>query len=179
MRTGWPFLAILTIVLAAKPLIAEESEHHGPALVLPANGAIVERQLTVRIGFIGHAPHGPAEDSGISFDRPAQQSVIVRIAGHESSQEAGPVLASEGTGLRLTGDHRPIGPHFALLIDAPMPAPGSNFAADANHIAFPRGIPQMTLTLDPGQHSLTLLTIDPEGNISPYPRPTATLVTVR
>ncbi len=141
---------------------------------MPVDGAIVERQFLVRIGYVGQAPHGPAEDSGISFAPAAQPANNARFYGRDQR----PTMVSDGTGLHPAGEHRS-GPHFALLIDDAMPAPGSPFTADARHIPFPRGIPQMTLTLEPGQHSLTLLTIDPEGEISPRSRASATLITVR
>jgi hypothetical protein len=58
------------------------------------------------------------------------------------------------------------GPQFILVVDAPAPAPGSAFQADAQHVTFPEGQMQMSLALPPGQHQLRLTALDREGAIS-------------
>jgi len=132
-----------------------DHERRGPTLVVPANGATVDRDFTVRIGFAGGGPHGPSEGTGIS-DGPPPDAPPPR---REMDDRTGP---SEGTGL---GEHRPRGPHFVLLIDQPALDSGAAFHADAQHVAFPAGLPQMTLSLPSGQHKLVLQTLDRDGNI--------------
>jgi len=155
---------------------AQEHEHEhdrrGPSLVAPANGATVDHQFTVRIGFAGAGPHGPAEGTGIIMDAPPPEAPPPR----PDMDDRGP---SEGTGLAPFGEHRPRGPHFVLLIDQPALESGSAFHADPQHVAFPAGIPQMTLTLPPGQHKLLLQTLDHDGNIIVRHPPETITVTVR
>ena len=131
----------------------------GPALVAPVNGATVDHQFTVRIGFAGFAgPHGPSEGTGIMMGPPPAPDGPPPPRGEHD----GP---AEGTGLAL-GEHRPHGSHFVLLVDSPALDEGAAFKPDAQHIAFPAGIPQMTVSLPPGQHNLILQTLDHDGSIS-------------
>jgi hypothetical protein len=132
----------------------------GPTLVSPANGATVDHQFTVRIGFAGFGgPRGPAEGTGITMGPPPPPEGAPPPHGDHD----GP---AEGTGLAFGGEHRPHGPHFVLLVDAPALDEGTAFKPDGQHIAFPAGIPQMTLSLPPGQHNLILQTLDRDGSIS-------------
>src|SRR5579859_2461812 len=135
-----------------------DHERPGPTLVSPANGSTVDHDFTVRIGFAGGGPRGPSEGTGINM---------------------GPPPPPEGTGPTPPGEHRPRGPHFVLLVDSPALDVGTAFKPDAQHIAFPAGIPQMTVTLPPGQHHLLLQTLDHDGAISMRHPPTSITVTVK
>jgi hypothetical protein len=144
----------------AAAAFAQQSERPGPTLIQPADGAVVDREVVVRIGFAGQGPHGPAEGTGIAFD-----GAPARFARQDGP--AGPPRGpSDGTGVSANGERNPRGPHFAMLIDLPAPLPGTPFHADARHVAFPIGIPQMTLTLAPGRHQLTLVRLDDEGAVA-------------
>lgn len=145
----------------------------GPALVTPSDGATVDHNFTVRIGFAGGGgPHGPAEGTGITMDPPPQPDGPPPPPPER--EQRGP---SEGTGLGMN-EHRH-GPHFILLVDQPALASGSAFHADAQHITFPAGLPQMNLSLSPGQHRLLLQTLDHDGNVVQRRAPEAITVTVR
>lgn len=63
-------------------------------------------------------------------------------------------------------EHHGRGPHILLVVDAPTPEPGSTIQLDATHLPFPEGQQQMTVTLAPGQHSLQLVVVDRDGNVS-------------
>ena len=134
---------------------AQEAEPHGPSLVQPADGAVVERQVTVRIGFAGRSPHGPAEGTGIDLNRAPHDWSAGSRPGSGPSEDSG-----------INAGHRQRGPHYAMLIDAPMPDPGTPFHTDSQHVTFPVGIPQMILTLPPGQHQLTLVRLNDQGAVS-------------
>jgi hypothetical protein len=134
---------------------AQESEQRGPTLVLPADGAVVDRQVTVRIGFSGRSPQGPAEGTGIEWNRTPHDWSAGNRPGNGPSDDSG-----------ISSGHHQRGPHYAMLIDTPMPEPGTPFHIDSQHVAFPVGVPQMTLTLSPGQHQLTLVRLNDQGAVS-------------
>ena len=144
----------------------------GPALVTPSDGATVDHDFTVRIGFAGGGPHGPSEGTGITMDSPPPPD------GPPPPTPGGQRGPSEGTGLGMGSDHRH-GPHFVLLVDQPALESGAAFHADAQHISFPAGLPQMTVSLPPGQHRLLLQTLDHDGNIIQRHPPEPISVTVR
>jgi hypothetical protein len=149
-----------------------DHERPGPILVSPANGSTVDHVFTVRIGFAGGGgPHGPSEGTGIVLGPPPPPD-----GGQPPRPDRdGP---AEGTGLTPGGGPQRR-PHFVLLVDAPALDSGIAFQPDAQHIAFPAGIPQMTITLPPGQHHLLLQTLDHEGSISPRHPPESIVVTVK
>ncbi|HMA49121.1 MAG TPA: DUF4399 domain-containing protein [Magnetospirillaceae bacterium] len=147
-----------------------DHERPGPTLVSPANGSMVDHEFTVRIGFAGGGgPHGPSEGTGIVMGPPQPAD-----GGPPPRPERdGP---AEGTGLTPGGGFQRR-PHFVLLVDSPALDSGSAFKPDAQHIAFPAGIPQMTVSLPPGQHHLLLQTLDHDGSISMrHPPETITVV---
>ena len=149
-----------------------DHERRGPTLVVPADGATVDHQFTVRIGFAGGGgPHGPAEGTGINDSAPPPPDALPP----PPSDQHGP---SEGTGLGPMEPHHH-GPHFVLLVDQPALDSGTPFHADAQHISFPAGLPQMTVTLPAGQHKLLLQTLDHDGNIIQRHPPEAITVTVK
>lgn len=149
-----------------------EHERRGPTLVSPADGATVEHQFTVRIGFAGGGPRGPSEGTGINEAPPPPDSMPP-----PPGPDFAPRGPSEGTGLGPIDHHH--GPHFVLLVDQPALDSGTPFHADAQHLTFPAGLPQMTVTLPPGQHRLLLQTLDHEGNIILRHPPEAITVTVK
>ena len=162
------FAAALLIGASA---LAEENRL-GPVLIQPTDGAVVDRHLTVALGFAKNSPRGPAEGTGLGPDRPPQPA-----APPPDEALSGP---SEGTGLHPGNDRRPHGPHFAVVIDLPAPEAGAAFPSDTRHVPFPPGQPKMTLTLSPGPHRLTLVTLDREGSVSRRMRPADPIsVTVR
>lgn len=150
-----------------------DHERRGPTLVVPADGATVDPAFTVRIGFAGGGPRGPAEGTGIAPDGPPPMP-DGPLTPPPNWAPRGP---SEGTGLGPS-DHRH-GPHFILLVDQPALDSGTPFHADAQHISFPAGLPQMTVTLPAGQHHLLLQALDHDGNIVQRHPPEAITVTVR
>lgn len=147
-----------------------DHERPGPTLVSPANGSTVDHQFTVRIGFAGANPHGPSEGTGIVLGPPPPLDGGPPPRGDRD----GP---AEGTG--LAPSFHPRAPHFVLLVDSPAMVSGIAFKPDAQHIAFPAGIPQMTVTLTPGEHHLLLQTLDHDGSITMRHPPEAISVTVK
>ncbi len=161
---------------SAQEMRDRDHERPGPALVAPTNGSMVDHEFTVRIGFSGGGgPRGPAEGTGITMDAPPPPP----DGGPGFRGERDDHGPSEGTGLNPGGDHHTHGPHFVLLIDSPALESGTPFKPDAQHIAFPAGIPQMTVALAQGPHHLLLQTLDHDGAISPRHPPEAILVTVK
>jgi hypothetical protein len=148
-----------------------DHERRGPVLVLPADGSTVGPQVTVRIGFAGGGPRGPSEGTGINDAPPPPDGAP------PPPPEGLPHGPSDGTGLGPP-DHRH-GPHFVLLVDQPALESGTPFHADAQHLTFPAGLPQMTVSLPPGQHRLLLQTLDHDGNIIQRHPPEAITVTVK
>jgi hypothetical protein len=65
------------------------------------------------------------------------------------------------------------------LVDQPPLESGSAFHPDAQHLSFPAGLPQMSLSLPPGQHKLLLQALDHDGNIIQRRPPEAITITVR
>jgi len=167
---------IVSGIASAQDLREPDRQRPGPALMSPANGATVGHDFTVRIGFAGGGPRGPSEGTGITMDPPPPPDGAPppRV---DPRDDRGP---AEGTGLTPPGEHRPPrGPHFVLLVDVPALDAGTAFKADAQHIAFPAGIPQMTVSLPPGQHHLILQTLDRDGSVSPRHPPETITVTVK
>ncbi len=159
--------------LSAQEYPRDHERRGGPTLVTPSDGATVDHDFTVRIGFAGGGgPHGPAEGTGITMDNPPPPPPDG--APPDKRDQRGP---SEGTGLGVS-DHRH-GPHFVLLVDQPAMETGTAFRADATHLSFPAGLPQMTISLPPGKHRLLLQTLDHDGNIIQRRPPEAITVTVR
>jgi hypothetical protein len=158
---------------SAQDMRDRDHQRPGPTLVSPADGATVDHQFTVRIGFAGFAgPRGPAEGTGITLGPPPPPEGAPPPRGAHDGPD-------EGTGLALGAEHRPRGPHFVLLVDAPALDEGVPFKPDAQHIPFPAGIPQMTLSLPPGPHNLILQTLDHDGSVSLRHPPAVIAVTVK
>lgn len=152
-----------------------DHDRRGPTLVFPADGATVDHQFTVRIGFAGGGgPHGPSEGTGINDAPPPPPQDGPPPPGPDWAPR-GP---SEGTGLGQGDGHRH-GPHFVLLVDQPALDSGTAFHADSQHISFPAGLPQMTVTLPPGPHKLLLQSLDHDGNIIQRHPPEPITVTVK
>lgn len=166
-------LLVVNLVLSggasAQDRPPREHERRGPTLVMPADGAMVGAQFIVRIGFAGG---GPSEGTGIN-DAPPPPDGAPPLPGPGFAPR-GP---GEGTGFG-PADHRH-GPHFVLLIDQPIPQNGSSFHADAQHLSFPAGLPQMTVTLPAGTHKLLLQALDHDGNIIQRHPPEPITVTVK
>jgi hypothetical protein len=53
--------------------------------------------------------------------------------------------------------HMMNGSHVHVVIDSPLPAPGSRVPADANHIHLMHGQTSTTVTLAPGQHTVQIV----------------------
>ncbi len=153
-------LMLVVNLILSGGVSAQEHERRGPTLVSPADGSVVDQQFVVRIGFNRDGPRGPSEGTGIMEGPPPPPPDSMQRQRPEG-QQRGP---SAGTGLG-PAERGPRGPHFVLLVDAAVAENGSAFKPDANHIAFPAGLPQMTVTLPPGQHQLTLVTLDRDGEV--------------
>jgi Domain of unknown function (DUF4399) len=96
--------------------------------------------------------HG-REHQGLTISTPADGATVT-----------GPVaVAFEGG----EGGHRGHGGGMQvfLLIDQPAPEPGASFQPDPNHVEFPEGQAQTSVTLAPGKHTLQLAVLDREGKI--------------
>lgn len=167
-------LLLVLNLITAGGVSAQEHERRGPTLVAPADGDVVDSQFVVRIGFARGGPRGPSEGTGI-MEGPPPPPPEGPAPARAELKDRGP---SAGTGLG-PGERGPRGPHFVLLVDAPALENGSAFTADANHIAFPSGVPQMTVTLPPGQHRLVLQALGRDGEILQRRPPEPVQVTVK
>ena len=157
---------------------APEHEHvrPGPTLVSPADNATVSPEFTVRIGFKGGGgAHGPSEGTGITMGPPPPPP-DGGLPPRGERDDHGP---ADGTGLSPSPGSRQRNPHFVLLVDSPAMDAGAAFKPDAQHIAFPAGIPQMTVQLPPGQHRLLLQQLDRDGSISLRHAPETITVVVK
>lgn len=103
-----------------------------------------------------HAPAIMAPADGTTVSNP------VNVAFGFPGRDGGEAEHHEHQG----GEHHGHGPHAVLLVDAPMPEAGATVPEDANHLAFPEGQRQTTVTLTPGQHVLRLIFLDREGNMN-------------
>jgi len=103
-------------------------------IVSPKNGAAVSSPFTVVIHFTAADPsqHGgttPAPDPARA-DPPAGDTPAAGGAHHE---------------------------HAHLIIDSPLPAPGTMIPMDSRHIHLMQGETKTTLELPPGRHTLQLI----------------------
>ncbi len=120
---------------------AVAQERRGPQIITPADGATVSGPVTVSVGF-------PSRGDG----------------------QGGPPGGGAG-GPPPNGGGERRGPRLILFVDAPAPQPGATVQPDATHVPFEQGQRQVTVTLKPGTHSLQLVMLDREGNVSSRGQP--------
>ena len=67
-------------------------------------------------------------------------------------------MGAEGIKVRAAGEapDEVSSGHHHLLINVPLPAPGTPVPADEKHIHFGKGETETTVTLPPGEHTLSL-----------------------
>jgi hypothetical protein len=81
-------------------------------------------------------------------------------------------FAGSGSGSTMGGQHPHKGQAY-LVVDAPTPAAGAAITADAEHIAFPAGQRQLSVSLPAGQHHLQVVAVNHAGDISSRVQPSA------
>jgi hypothetical protein len=69
------------------------------------------------------------------------------------------------------------GSHLHLIVDAPLPKPGTAVPMDAQHIHLMHGESKVTVPLTPGRHTLQLLMGAP-GHLVPQNPQTSDVVTI-
>lgn len=70
------------------------------------------------------------------------------------------VMGLSGMGIAPAGIEFPDTGHHHLIIDAPTPNAGEPIPADETHVHFGKGQTEVTLTLEPGRHTLQLVLAD-------------------
>jgi hypothetical protein len=76
-----------------------------------------------------------------------------------------PVASSAGTAPATPAHHH--GGQAYLVVDLPAPAAHSMITADADHIAFPKGQQQLSVTLPAGKHELLVVAVNHKGKVVP------------
>lgn len=109
----------------------------------------------------GPGPGSAGPPGGGQFQRPAPVFSIASPAN--GTIISGPVTVSYLAGQRPRPVRSPR--QMILLIDQPTPLPGEVIAPDPNHVAFPAGLTQLSVTLPPGPHTLQLALINAAGKI--------------
>jgi hypothetical protein len=72
-----------------------------------------------------------------------------------------------------TASGKPRPPPAFLVIDAPLPATGTTVYPDAQHVPFPKGEYQLSVTLAPGQHQLQIVLVNHKGLVTKHFQPGA------
>jgi len=95
---------------------------------------------------------------------PAPEGATVYIVspadGAEVPSPVTVVFGLAGMGVAPAGTEREHTGHHHLIIDAPLPPEDEPIPSDANHVHFGGGQTEVTLELEPGQHTLQLLLAD-------------------
>jgi hypothetical protein len=87
-------------------------------------------------------------------------------------------LVSSSGGAAMAGNHHH--GEAVLVIDVPAPVPGDMITPDADHIVFPPGQTQLSVSLPPGQHHLQIVAATHKGKVTYKVQPSAPLtVTVQ
>ena len=73
--------------------------------------------------------------------------------------------AAQGKGMNMEA-----GSHLHLIVDAPLPKPGSAVPMDAQHIHLMHGEAKVNVPLAPGRHTLELLMGAPGHLVPPHPQ---------
>ena len=121
-------------------------------LVLAASTALALPQLIAR-GRADETPVILAPADGANVSSPV--TIVV-------SPSAGKVTkAMQGGSMNMEA-----GRHLHLLVDSPLPKPGSTIPMDARHIHLMHGEPKVNVSLPPGRHTLQLLLGAP-GHVVP------------
>jgi hypothetical protein len=134
----WAVRTLLGGNLALAGILAPALLASGPALAQAAPS--LEMQIT-----------SPA--AGASVSNPF--IVTVTIA---------PVGSSAGTTPAAPHHH---GGQAYLVVDSPAPAARSIITADSDHIAFPKGQQQLSVTLPAGTHELLVVAVNHKGKVLP------------
>jgi hypothetical protein len=75
-------------------------------------------------------------------------------------------LGSSGGTAPATPPHHHGGQAY-LVVDSPAPAARSIISADSDHIAFPKGQQQLSVTLPAGPHKLLVVAVNHKGKVMP------------
>jgi uncharacterized cupredoxin-like copper-binding protein len=76
-----------------------------------------------------------------------------------------PLASSAGTTPPTKAHHH--GGQAYLVVDSPAPAARSIVTADSDHIAFPKGQQQLSVTLPAGTHKLLVVAVNHKGKVLP------------
>jgi len=152
MRRFFALLAVALVVAAGSGRPAAAAADHNPIIVSPKDGAVVSSPVTVTIDLNGAA-----------------------VAGHSGGMNGMSGMAGMPAGSGA-GHHG----HAHLIVDSPLPKPGSMVPMDARHIHMTGGATKKTLTLTPGKHTLQLIMGGDDHVVPPdAPRSTRVTITVR
>ena len=95
---------------------------------------------------------------------PSKEGASVRIIspadGDELTSPVTIVFGLAGMGVAPAGVEKAGTGHHHLIIDAPLPPPGQAIPSNENYRHFGGGQTQVTLELEPGEHTLQLLLAD-------------------
>jgi hypothetical protein len=81
-----------------------------------------------------------------------------------------PSAGAMTTAVQGGGMNMEAGSHLHLLVDSPLPKPGSAVPMDARHIHLMHGESKVNVPLAPGRHTLQLLMGAPGHLVPPNPR---------
>ncbi|MCZ6560331.1 MAG: DUF4399 domain-containing protein [Gammaproteobacteria bacterium] len=113
---------------------------------------------------------------------PASDGAAVRIIspvdGEELESPVTVVFGLAGMGVAPAGVERAGTGHHHLIIDAPLPPMGQAIPSDAHYRHFGGGQTQVTLELEPGDHTLQLLLGD-QNHLPHEPPVYSEVVTIR
>jgi hypothetical protein len=124
---------------------------HSPIIVTPKNGATVSNPVKVVIDLDG-----------------------AQVSDHPSGPLSG--MAGMPAAGDRDGDHDQHG-HAHLIVDSPLPKPGTMVPMDARHIHMMGGETTTTLTLSPGKHTLQLI-MGRDDHIVPPNAPRSRRITI-
>ncbi len=120
---------LLLMLASIPPLAAADST--APAILSPVQGAIVSSPVTIKI-----AP-GSSAAAMPGMDMPGMTMSGGTMSG----------------GTMSSGAHG----HLHLIIDAPLPGPGTRIPMDKQHLHLMHGETSKTIALPPGQHTVQLI----------------------
>lgn len=106
------------------------------------------------------ADHPEADRHGLPRNDAPEGASVYFISPEDGDTISGPVtvvFGLRGMGVAPAGVQQPNTGHHHLIIDAPTPDPNAPIPTDDHHRHFGGGQTQVTLELDPGNHTLQLV----------------------
>lgn len=136
--------------------VATAAVGHEPVIVSPKNGAVVSSPVTVVINLNGaQVPAAAAAGAKPMAGMPR----MAASSGHDGHGEM-----DEGA-------------HAHLIIDSPLPKPGTMVPMDEHHIHM-MGVTRTTVTLTPGRHTLQLI-MGEHDHVVPQHAPHSQKITIQ